>query len=494
MVFKTKLQIFQSVECTALTVTKFYEGLFSKTGDLSIFATERTVMKFALIFIIMLLSIACRTPKSNETNPNNPLPADTTRSGTLVPVDYYEPDRMEYANRSYDSSIRSVQLHGSEWAFSPPVIFLNKANTLTLTFDLLSDQPKDYYYTFILCDAAWQPVDMPQMDVIEGFFEDRIEDYDFSRNTLIPYIHYSLTFPQEEMKPKMSGNYVLKVWCDQNGSQQTVITRRFYVSEQAIGIQMEVKKNSNPELRDYQHEVDFLIQKSGLDIVDPYRNLTVIVQQNGRNDNQIGDLKPKLVKGDELDYNFESGNIFDAVNEFRHFDIKSLTYYTDRLAQIEKRDGVFHVTLKTDYRRPFERYISEDDVNGRFLIKNDDGGDTDLESEYVWVHFFLSYDAPLDEGAVYLLGGFTQWDSEAFKLNYNYEKRGYGDSLLLKQGYYNYHYAFLKSGSKVFDEHFVEGRHAEADNDYTIYVYYREPGEINDRLIGIQTTKSAKGL
>jgi len=134
-------------------------------------------------------------------------------------------------------------------------------------------------------------------------------------------------------------------------------------------------------------------------------------------------------------------------------------------------------------------------VNGRFLIKNDDGNDTDLESEYVWVHFFLGYDAPVLEGSLYLMGGFTDWNcSDAYKLDYSYKLKGYSDSLLLKQGYYNYHYVLLGTGTAVADETFIEGRHAEADSDYTIYVYYREPGELWDRLLGIQIMKSAKGL
>lgn len=450
-------------------------------------------MKNSLIIIIVALSLfSCKT--TNKTN--QLVNQDTTSKVVSIDqvIEYYSPSRMEYADRIYTENIKSVQLYGSEWVFSPPVIYQNKGNQLTLSFDELSDQTKNYYYTFILCDAMWNPVDVPQMDFIDGFFEDQITQYDFSRNTLLNYIHYSLTFPTENMKPKKSGNYLLKVWYDNNGTPETAITRRFFVSEQAVGITMNIKEATNIELRNYQHEVDFSINKSGVEVVDPYRNLTVVMQQNGRTDNMITDLKPKLVKGDELEYNYESGNIFDACNEYRHFDAKSLTYFTDRIAAIEKKDGVMHVTLKTDFRRPYERYVSEDDVNGRFLVKNDDGGDTDLESEYVWVHFFLSYDAPLTEGSIYLLGGFTQWNNEAHKLPYDSERKGYGDSLLLKQGYYNYQYVFLKDGSKVADASFVEGRHSEADNDYSIYVYYREPGELCDRLLGIQIMKSAKGL
>ena len=64
---------------------------------------------------------------------------------------------------------------------------------------------------------------------------------------------------------------------------------------------MEIKSNvkmaTNIELRNYQHEIDFTINANKIEITDPYRTLTIVLQQNGRTDNQITNLKPKLVKG-----------------------------------------------------------------------------------------------------------------------------------------------------------------------------------------------------
>ena len=107
----------------------------------------------------------------------------------------------------------------------------------------------------------------------------------------------------------------------------------------------------------------------------------------------------------------------------------------------------------------------------------------------------MKYDAPLTEGSVYLQGAITQWGyNPLYKLKYDYNKQGYADSLLLKQGYYNYQYVYLKDGESSADAAYIEGRHSEADNDYTIYVYYREPGELFDRLIGVQISNSKKGM
>ncbi len=450
-------------------------------------------MKKLLIYIMWMPALfSCRTVDKAD----GLVVMDSVKTEQTVQTnetDYYAPDRMKYTDAVYLNSIESVQLHASEWVFGPAVIPFGSDKKLTLSFDELADKTRDFYFSFILCDAMWQPVDLMTNEYLDGFDEEALTSYTFSVNTLIPYIHYSVDFPTDNMKPKKSGNYILQVYYYENSEKKTAITKRFFVTENSIGITTDVKNASNLELRNYQHEIDFALNKNGVEIVDPYRSLTVVVQQNGRTDNPITTLKPKMVNGDLMDFNFESGNIFDANNEFRHFDAKSIAYYTDRIASIKRISNQVHVYLKTDYRRPFDRYMTEDDINGRFLIKNDDDKNSDTESEYVWVHFLLAYDAPLTEGSVFLQGAFTQWGfSEKYKLNYDYAQKGYADSLLLKQGYYNYQYVFLKDGETAADAAFIEGRHAEADNDYTIYVYYREPGEVYDRLLGVQTVNSRK--
>lgn len=446
-------------------------------------------MKKILFYLIAVLFFtSCKTQNISGVSDNN---QQNTSSDFTQKHDYYQPNRLKYIDENYLPQIGYSQLSASSWVFAPPIIYLDQNNTLTLTFDEISDNKKDYYYSFILCDAMWQPCDLLQSEYIQVFFEDQITSFQFSRNTLVNYVHYTLTFPNENMQPTKSGNYLLHVWYYNGNEKVTALTKRFYISENKINIQANIRNATAIEYRNYQHEIDFSIFKNNVEIIDPYKNLTVVLQQNGRYDNCIKNLKPSLIRGDELIYDFENENIFDANNEFRRFDIQSLNYYTDKISKIERRDQMIHVYLKTDFRRPYQQYISTDDINGRFLIKNEDGKDIDTESEYVWVHFLLSYDYPLNEGSIFLQGAFTNWGfNEKYKLNYDYKLKGYSDSLLLKQGYYNYQYVYLKDTEASADAAFIEGRHAEADNDYTIYVYYREPGEYYDRLIGVRSYNS----
>jgi hypothetical protein len=56
--------------------------------------------------------------------------------------------------------------------------------------------------------------------------------------------------------------------------------------------------------------------------------------------------------------------------------------------------------------------------------------------------------------------------------------------MLLKQGWYNYEYVFLKKGETRGSATLFEGSHYETENDYFVLVYYRNPFERYDRVIG----------
>jgi len=69
----------------------------------------------------------------------------------------------------------------------------------------------------------------------------------------------------------------------------------------------------------------------------------------------------------------------------------------------------------------------------------------------------MPFDNPTPEGNFYILGKLTNWKlDKANRMTYNYKRFGYECNLVLKQGYYNYIYAFLKDKSKAGDETLVK--------------------------------------
>jgi len=407
--------------------------------------------------------------------------------------DYFNNNYLRYQDYIYKKNIKSIIFEKAELDLSMPIIPLKGDERLLLSFDDLEGGQQEYKYKIVLCDAKWKPIEVDAVEYIEGYPENYIENYDFSLNTIQSFVHYELLFPNENIRPKVSGNYVLFVYLnDGEEIKDYVFSRRFMVYESLLSIDANIHPATLLDERKYKHEIDFNINTSGFHIDAPYRDLKVVIRKNMRWDNAIWDLKPSIVKGDVLEYNYERENVFSGGNEYREVDIKSLQYQSMNIKNIDFDQNNYHVYLLPDQRRSFKTYSTIKDINGRKYIKNEEAKyNSHLESEYVYVHFYLEYPQILVDGDIFVFGALSDWQlNDENKMKYNFEKKRYEASLYIKQGYYNYLYAFVENGDDVADVAFIEGQHQETENDYMILVYYKEPGSYFDRLVGIKFLNS----
>lgn len=406
----------------------------------------------------------------------SPLSAQFEETDTL--------DHLANSNKIYKTNIKTILFHREGWDLSPPLIKFNSGEQLRLSFDDLDADGKEYMFTIIHCNADWKPSKLEKYEYIDGYEEDYIYEFRYSANTIVSYTHYDLLFPTQDLRPEIPGNYVLKVYVEHEDS--IYFTRRFMVLDQKVDIEGKVKQATRLEDKKYKQEVDFQILSPNYNISTPYRDLTVVILQNGRWDNAISNLKPKMVVAGKLDYNYDFENVFDGGNEFRSIDIKSLNYYTENIDKIDYDHSGYHVFIRPDERRTFSVYKSDDDINGQVKIKTEDQDDTEIRSEYVNVHFYLAYDVPILDADLFLNGALTGWNlDDDSKMAYDYAKKGYVLTLLLKQGYYDYQYILKYHDQEDGDVSFIEGNHWETRNEYTILVYNREQGTYYDRLVGL---------
>jgi len=408
--------------------------------------------------------------------------------------DYYKKNFFRYEDYTYNDHIKTILLYKEGFELAPPLIQLGTDEKLKLSFDDLSDEMQSYKYTIIHCDANWTPSDLMPAEYIDGFTDDNISTYSSSFNTLQKYYHYELTFPTENLKPTKSGNYILKVYKDEDTEENLVFTRRFMIFDQTVTVTGNVKRATSIEDMDYKQEVDFTIGYSNYTISNPYSDLKVVVTQNDRWDNAITNLKPKYVKNNLLDYDYDDENTFNGGNEFRHFDMKSVQFISDRIHKISMDSLGYEIYLMPDIKRSFTVYSSMTDINGKKFIKTDEAiKNADIEGEYVYVHFTLPYTENVTEGNIYIFGAITDWhfQKEAI-MKYNSAISAYEGTLYLKQGYYNYDYVLLKNNESVGDETFIEGNHYDTENDYTIYVYHKEQGTSYDKLIAVKRLNSIR--
>jgi hypothetical protein len=392
-----------------------------------------------------------------------------------------------YKNEIFNKQIKTLLCHKTGEELSLPILNLNAEDQLLVSFDDLDADIKDYYYTIIHCNAGWTESDLMQSEYISGFTDEPITDYEFSFNTIQQYTHYNFSFPTQEIKPLLSGNYIFKI-VEQGG--ETIAYKRFMVLETKLSIEAQVRRATLAEDRSTKHEIDFTIKHPNLTVGNPFSDIKVTIKQNNKEDNAITDLTPIFVKNKELVYDYEDDNTFWANNEFRHFDMKSLRYQSERIQQITYDSTYNHVHLFKDIKRPFDRYSIEPDINGKFLIKSQEGWKSSIEADYAFVHFTLPVDN-ISYGDLYLLGAFSDWElKEEFKLTYNANQKQYEAAIYLKQGYYNYHYALNDTSTSRVDISFIEGTHYQTRNDYYVYVYYRAVGDRYDRLVGFLKTSS----
>lgn len=393
-------------------------------------------------------------------------------------------DYLEFSNKVFKPNIKTVMLHRDGWDLSPPLMKFESGEKLLLSFDDLEADGKEYSFTIIHCNASWEPSRLQKYEYIDGYKEDYIYEFQYSTNTIVSYTHYELLFPTNDLKPTIPGNYILKVFYEDPDS--VYFTRRFMIVDQKVSIEGRVKQASNISIRNYNQEVDFKILAPDYTIHSPYRDLKVVILQNGRWDNALTELKPKMVVSGTLDYNYDFENVFEGGNEFRSVDFKSLNYYTENIDKINYDHTGYHIFVRPEERRTFKVYKSLNDINGQFKIKTEDQDDSETRSEYAYVHFYLPYDAPLLDADIFINGAITSWIlDENSKMTYEFKRKGYTKTLTLKQGYYDYQYVMKYHNKKEGEAGFIEGNHWETSNEYTILVYNREHGDQFDRLIGV---------
>tara|TARA_B100001057_G_scaffold56788_1_gene50285 strand:+ start:6898 stop:8142 length:1245 start_codon:yes stop_codon:yes gene_type:complete len=382
-------------------------------------------------------------------------------------------------NTLYD--IRTILLYNSKNEMSLPIINLDSEEKLELRFDDLTTDISKFFVTIEHFDSNWKKSNLLKSEYVEGFMKDEIINYDYSFNTLQEYIHYNYIFPSENLKPTISGNYKLKVF-DSYGD--TVFSKKFMVLEKKINLEVNIKKATLSQDRKIKHEIDFIINHKNFDIVDPFSQVKVIIKQNNKDDNAITDLKPMYIRNSSLIYDFNEENTFLGNNEFRHFDIKSMRYYSERIKSIYSDSSKFKVTLYSDNKKPFNNYSIEPDLNGKFYIKSQEARNSSTEAEYVDVLFSLRGEY-ISNGDLYIIGEMNDWKkNENFKLYYNFQKKQYEKEVILKQGYYNYHYAINDTSLDYLDVASIEGTHYQTRNEYQIYVYFKDLNDRYEKLIG----------
>ena len=395
-------------------------------------------------------------------------------------------------NLNYKPEVQTVLLYADGNQLNDPIIPLeDMIGRLTLSFDVIDGEGEVLNYTFIHCSHDWQPTDLQRMQYASGFESDRLDDYAFSRNTLIEYVNYQLTFPREDMMPLISGNYLLIVYGDD--FNDLYFTRRFMVVDEKAQVNATVPRYPDDLTLTDTHQqlnvrVNVLNYLTGN--TQQYSHLTI--RQNGRWDNAAVGLKPTYVYPDYISFEHHPQTVFEATNQYIRFNTSNFYFQSENLAHIRQTDESFEIDIITCESRARMAYSSYEDIHGeKYVYVENENLDNSTEADYCRVNFFYKSEIPLTHEDIYIMGALNDWRfDESNKMTYDYKLRGYTCSMVLKQGYYNFMFVTIDRSTYEIKTDLTMGNHWETNNVYKLYFYFYNALKGYDELIGYSVVNS----
>lgn len=399
----------------------------------------------------------------------------------------------------YKENIRSVKLYRAGDIYSYPVLMLNGNEQLELHFDDMDADVKYYYYSFQLCNADWTPANVQPFDYIRGFQSNRISTYRNSSIVQTRYTHYQAFLPERNSAPIKGGNYLLKVFLNDD-TAKLAFTKRLLVVNPKVSVSAKVTQPFNGNYFQTHQRVQVGVSTSSpqVNTFSPQDLKVVVLQNNVWAHSSVLD-RPTIFRGNYYEYSDEENTTFAAGKEWRWIDLRSLRLLSERMVKIIDSDTSNHIDVyvKPDGERRQQIYVYYSDLNGIYTIENRDNSNPFWQSDYAWTHFtFTPPGNRAYEGkSVYVFGELTNYQQNDYsKMLFNQDKGAYEKALYLKQGYYNYSYVTLTDKKQVDFRPSVEnteGNYWGTENGYMVLVYFRPFGARADELIGATRVNSA---
>ncbi|MGG5211012.1 type IX secretion system plug protein domain-containing protein [Chryseobacterium sp. MIQD13] len=379
----------------------------------------------------------------------------------------------------FGQNIQSIQLFNPQTNDETPVIKFGEQ--LVLSFDDLTNASEIYRYTIKHYDRNWNDDNLFFTEIANGSLNGLLDQFQYSFNTLQPYTHYKLTFPNDKIQPKISGNFELIVYKD--SADRPLFKKRFYLVEDAANIALNISRIADAKNPNINQRVEVKAASKAGDLSSNVNSMTLNVMQNNNPNVVVNNMKPSATLGNQL--LFQQMNLtFPGNNEFYYFDNKNMNMAADMVRATELKDGINQTYLHPVWAFPLN-YQYQPDVNGAWYYRRNDLGlerNAEREADYSWVYFSLDSD-PVDK-EIYVLGGFNNFKpSKENQMQYDAAGKKYVARIFLKQGFYNYILATKESnGSLNFGE--INGNFWQTENLYQAFLYYAPFGRNYDGLMG----------
>lgn len=379
--------------------------------------------------------------------------------------------------------IKTIQLQELTSERQIPLIELGK--TLQFSFDDINGDEADYYYKITHCNFDWSASQLMKSEYLRGLDDQHLQDYENSFNTLQIYSHYRLQIPNENLRITKTGNYFLEIY---NDDDELLFSKKFIVFQNKATVKTEIKRSRDLNFINQKQIVQFSIKPRRDFFINPKETIKTLVFKNNNIEDCITNLKPQYTIGNELMYRYDQEASFWAGNEYFNYDNKSI-----RGGNISVRafhlDEIYHNILYTNTSRNYEPYTYNPDINGGFVVRNLNSDNSNIEADYVTMHFSLVNYENIGNRKIYVIGNFNNHTpNKASEMTYNIERGVYENTSLIKQGFVNY--KFITHTNNTVDHSFIDGNFHQTENEYTVLVYYKNLGDRYDKVIGIGIANS----
>ena len=394
--------------------------------------------------------------------------------------------QTRYRTQILQPDIKTLQIGLVGEKLGLPIMELTGTNVMKVSFDEMSRTAHSYSYKVIHCNADWTPSDLNSNEYLSGFTTANITDNATSLNTTYLYTHYSFSLPNNDMSFKISGNYVAIIYED-NKVDYPIAQACFSIVDPRVGISATIRGNTDTELSGRLQQLDIEVALNGYTVREAAYEIKIVVRQNNRIDNQVTDLQPTYFTNSKLSYINNKGLIFEGGNEYHRFDISSVYAAGEGVSAIRFTNPNYDAILNDNKIQTIKNYNYDLDVNGKFVVNMQNAQDDNTEADYMMVHFNLPAKQPFFDGQLYLGGEFNYNQmNDAVRLRFDGKTESYVQSVLLKQGGYNYQFWFVPKGESKASSERVDGSYWQTKNEYTIYIYHRPFGERYDKLVGVK--------
>lgn len=363
---------------------------------------------------------------------------------------------------------------------SLPVVVDLSGGRVYVDFDMPGSTARNLRYRVLHRGVDWDDEGLAEIEWQDGLNEIDINDVSYSHGTLSHYVHYGFAIPGDDVRLKISGNYVAQVY-DVYKPDSVLLEVRFRVSENVVGIGADVNPRTDIDYLGSHQQLR--IEVSGRGVLDglPSGSVVTIVERNRRGGGvPLAVLKsPSMLRDGRLIYEHQPELIFDGGNEWRRFEIVDTEYpgiHVERVGY-DMQTGYYALLMRDMCRNA---YSYDRTQRGGFTVRSSATDNSDIGAEYVTTFFTLECNE-LYGKKVCIDGEFT--GGKPVEMRYNPVDGVYEGALRLKQGAYDYRYVSVDADGRE-DVSLTEGNFCDTSNPYYIYVYYRRPGERYDRLAG----------